>query len=97
MMQISQDAPVEKKEFNICRWFMGDYSSIYVVTCDPVKLHLFKVKGQLYLNIFSGFLHTLQPLTTFENKAHLAVKLIFMHIWDVWYLGDWNLTEYIIK
>jgi hypothetical protein len=76
---------------------MSDYNSVCVATCDLVKPRLFKVQGQLYLNIFPGFLHTLQPLTAFENKVHLAVKLIFMHIRDIWCLGDWNLTEYIIK
>jgi hypothetical protein len=88
---------VDKKEFNIHRWFMFDNTLVSVATCDPVKPRLFKVKGQLYLNIFPGFLHQLQPLTAFENKVHLAVKFIFMHIRDVWCSGDWNLTEYIIK
>jgi hypothetical protein len=76
---------------------MSDYNSVCVVTCNTVKLRLFKVKGQLYLNIFPGFLHTLQPLTAFKNKVHLAVKLIFMHIQDIWCSKDWNLIEYIIK
>jgi hypothetical protein len=96
-IQTSQDAPVEKIEFNIHRWFIADYNCICVATCDPVKPRLFKVKGQVYLNIFPDFPHTLQPLTAFENKVHLAVKLIFMHIRDVWCSGNWNLTEYIIK
>jgi hypothetical protein len=71
---------VDKKEFNIHRWFMFDNTLVSVATCDPVKLRLFKVKSQVYLNIFLGFLHQLQPLTAFENKVHLAVKFIFMHI-----------------
>jgi hypothetical protein len=79
-IQTSQDAPVEKKEFNIYGWFMSNYNSVCMATCDPIKPCLFKVKGQLYLNIFPGFPHALQPLTTFDNKVHLAVKLIFMHI-----------------
>jgi hypothetical protein len=88
---------VDKVEFNIHRWFMLDNTLVSVATCDPVKPCLFKIQGQLYLNIFPGFLHQLQPLTAFENKVHLAVKLIFMHIWDIWCSEDWNLTEYIIK
>jgi hypothetical protein len=85
---------IDKVEFNIHRWFMLDNTLVSVATCDPVKSRLF---SQVYLNIFPGFPHTLQPLTAFKNKVHFAVKLIFMHIQDVWCSGDWNLTEYIIK
>ncbi|PKY61900.1 hypothetical protein RhiirA4_524406, partial [Rhizophagus irregularis] len=53
--------------------------------------------GQLYLNIFPGFLHILRPISTFESVTHQAVKFIFSHIQDIWCSGDWNLTEYIIK
>ncbi|CAB4432117.1 unnamed protein product [Rhizophagus irregularis] len=58
---------------------------------------LTNVNGQLYLNIFPGFPHVLQPLSDFENTTHLAVKFIFSHIRDVWCSGNWDLTEYIIK
>jgi hypothetical protein len=79
---------VDKVEFNIHKWFMLNNTLVSIATCDPVKPRLFKVKGQVYLNIFPGFSHTLQPLTAFENKVHLAVKSIFMHIRDVWCSGD---------
>ena len=73
-----------KTEFCINKWFMNEYSSVCVATCDPKKSRIFKVNGQLYLNIFPGFPHALQPLSDFENKTHLAVKFIFSHIRDVW-------------
>jgi hypothetical protein len=78
---------IDKVEFNIHRWFIFDNALVSVATCDPIKSCLFKIKGQVYLNIFLGFPHTLQPLTAFKNKVHLVVKLIFMHIRDVWYSG----------
>ena len=86
-----------KTEFSINKWFMNEYSSVCVAICDPKKSRIFKVNGQLYLNIFPGFSHALQPLSDFENKTHLAVKFIFSHIRDVWCSGNWDLTEYIIK
>ncbi|GBC31801.1 highly derived D5-like helicase-primase [Rhizophagus irregularis DAOM 181602=DAOM 197198] len=68
-----------------------------LATRDPQKSRIFKLGGQLYLNIFPGFLHILRPISTFESTTHLTVKFIFSHIQDIWYSGDWNLTEYIIK
>ncbi|GBC21524.2 highly derived D5-like helicase-primase [Rhizophagus irregularis DAOM 181602=DAOM 197198] len=76
---------------------MIEYSTVCVATCDPQKSRIFKLGGQLYLNIFPGFLHILRPISTFESTTHLAVKFIFFHIQDIWCSGDWNLTEYIIK
>ncbi|UZO22411.1 uncharacterized protein OCT59_014774 [Rhizophagus irregularis] len=72
-------------------------NTVCVATCDPQKSRIFKLGGQLYLNIFPGFLHILRPISTFESTTHLAVKFIFFHIQDIWCSGDWNLTEYIIK
>jgi hypothetical protein len=93
----SEQGPSQKVEFNINKWFMIEYSTVCVATCDPQKSRIFKLGGQLYLNIFLGFLHILRPISTFESTTHLAVKFIFSHIQDIWCSGDWNLTEYIIK
>ncbi|GET51552.1 highly derived D5-like helicase-primase [Rhizophagus irregularis DAOM 181602=DAOM 197198] len=93
----SEQGPLQKVEFNINKWFMIEYSTVCVATCDPQKSRIFKLGGQLYLNIFPGFLHILCPISTFESTTHLAVKFIFSHIQDIWCSGDWNLTEYIIK
>ncbi|UZO11274.1 uncharacterized protein OCT59_002845 [Rhizophagus irregularis] len=93
----SEQGPSQKVEFNINKWFMIEYSTVCVATCDPQKSRIFKLGGQLYLNIFPGFLHILRPISTFESTTHLAVKFIFSHIQDIWCSGDWNLTEYIIK
>ncbi|CAB4415429.1 unnamed protein product [Rhizophagus irregularis] len=93
----SEQGPSQKVEFNINKWFMIEYSTVCVATCDPQKSRIFMLGGQLYLNIFPGFLHVLRPISTFESITHQAVKFIFSHIWDIWCSGDWNLTEYIIK
>ncbi|GET50943.1 highly derived D5-like helicase-primase [Rhizophagus irregularis DAOM 181602=DAOM 197198] len=93
----SEQGPSQKVEFNINKWFMIEYSTVCVATCDPQKSRIFKLGGQFYLNIFPGFLHILRPISTFESTTHLAVKFIFSHIQDIWCSGDWNLTEYIIK
>ncbi|CAB4442464.1 unnamed protein product [Rhizophagus irregularis] len=93
----SEQGPSQKVEFNINKWFMIEYSTVCVATCDPQKSRIFMLGGQLYLNIFPGFLHILRPISTFESVIHQAVKFIFSHIQDIWYSGDWNLTEYIIK
>ncbi|PKY58671.1 hypothetical protein RhiirA4_480784, partial [Rhizophagus irregularis] len=93
----SEQGPSQKVEFNINKWFMIEYSTVCVATCDPQKSRIFKLGGQLYLNIFPGFLHILRPISTFESVTHQAVKFIFSHIQDIWCSGDWNLTEYIIK
>ncbi|CAB4445052.1 unnamed protein product [Rhizophagus irregularis] len=93
----SEQGPPQKVEFNINKWFMIEYSTVCVATCDPQKSRIFMLGGQLYLNIFPGFLHVLRPISTFESTTHLAVKFIFSHIQDIWCSGDWNLTEYIIK
>ncbi|UZO07687.1 uncharacterized protein OCT59_027963 [Rhizophagus irregularis] len=93
----SEQGPSQKVEFNINKWFMIEYSTVCVATCDPQKSRIFKLGGQLYLNIFPEFLHILRPISTFESTIHLAVKFIFSHIQDIWCSGDWNLTEYIIK
>ncbi|GBC21623.2 highly derived D5-like helicase-primase [Rhizophagus irregularis DAOM 181602=DAOM 197198] len=93
----SEQGLSQKVEFNINKWFMIEYSTVCVATCDPQKSRIFKLGGQLYLNIFPGFLHILRPISTFESTTHLAVKFIFSHIQDIWCSGDWNLTEYIIK
>ncbi|PKY60132.1 hypothetical protein RhiirA4_517404, partial [Rhizophagus irregularis] len=84
-------------ELNINKWFMIEYSTVCVATYDPQKSRIFMLGGQLYLNIFPGFLHVLRPISTFESVTHQAVKFIFSHIQDIWCSGDWNLTEYIIK
>ncbi|GBC44137.2 uncharacterized protein OCT59_014705 [Rhizophagus irregularis] len=62
-----------------------------------VKQPVIPKATNLQVNIFPGFPHTLQTLSDFENRTHLAVKFIFSHIQDVWCSGDWDLTEYIIK
>ncbi|GBC36410.1 highly derived D5-like helicase-primase [Rhizophagus irregularis DAOM 181602=DAOM 197198] len=93
----SEQGPSQKVEFNINKWFMIEYSTVCVATCDPQKSRIFKLGGQLYLNIFPGFLHILRPISNFESTTHQAVKFIFSHIQDIWCSGDWNLTEYIIK
>ncbi|CAB4440345.1 unnamed protein product [Rhizophagus irregularis] len=93
----SEQGPPQKVEFNINKWFMIEYSTVCVATCDPQKSRIFMLGGQLYLNIFPGFLHILRPISTFESVTHQAVKFIFSHIQDIWCSGDWNLTEYIIK
>src|SRR6185369_14184137 len=93
----SEQGPPQKAEFNINKWFMVEYSTVCVATCDPQKSRIFMLGGQLYLNIFPGFLHVLRPISTFETQTHQAVKFIFSHIRDIWCSGDWNLTEYIIK
>ncbi|GBC13769.2 bifunctional DNA primase/polymerase [Rhizophagus irregularis DAOM 181602=DAOM 197198] len=93
----SEQGPSQKVEFNINKWFMIEYSTVCVATCDPQKSRIFKLGGQLYLNIFPGFLHILRPISTFKSTTHQAVKFIFSHIQDIWCSGDWNLTEYIIK
>ncbi|GBC06397.1 hypothetical protein RclHR1_06800001 [Rhizophagus clarus] len=95
--QSNSEHPPTKTEFNIAKWFIYDNSSTCVATCDPVKQRIYKIQGQLYLNIFPGFLHQLRPLTDFSANIHQAVKIIFTHIRDVWCSGDWNVTEYIIK
>ncbi|GBC22326.2 hypothetical protein GLOIN_2v1880406 [Rhizophagus irregularis DAOM 181602=DAOM 197198] len=85
-------------EFNIYKWFMVENTDVCNATCDPHKQRIFRsLTGQLYLNIFLGFLHVLHLISTFESTIHLAVKFIFSHIQDIWCSGDWNLTEYIIK
>ncbi|PKK56914.1 hypothetical protein RhiirC2_721561 [Rhizophagus irregularis] len=33
------------------------------------------------------FLHVLRPIFTFETQTHLAIKMIFSHIQDIWYSG----------
>ncbi|PKK60035.1 hypothetical protein RhiirC2_819518 [Rhizophagus irregularis] len=77
---------------------MVENTDVCNATCDPHKQRIFRsLTGQLYLNIFPGFLHVLRPISTFESTIHLAVKFIFSHIQDIWCSGDWNLTEYIIK
>ncbi|GET57713.1 hypothetical protein GLOIN_2v1880406 [Rhizophagus irregularis DAOM 181602=DAOM 197198] len=92
------DRPSQKTEFNIYKWFMVENTDVCNATCDPHKQRIFRsLTGQLYLNIFPGFLHVLRPISTFESTIHLAVKFIFSHIQDIWCSGDWNLTEYIIK
>ncbi|CAB4441332.1 unnamed protein product [Rhizophagus irregularis] len=94
----SEQGPSQKTEFNIYKWFMIENTNVCKATCDPHKQRIFKsLTGQLYLNIFPGFLHILRPISTFESTTHLAVKFIFSHIQDIWCSGDWNLTEYIIK
>ncbi|CAB4405707.1 unnamed protein product [Rhizophagus irregularis] len=93
-----EQGPPQKVEFNINKWFMIEYSTVCIATCDPLKQRIFRSStGQLYLNIFPGFLHDLRPISTFESVIHQAVKFIFSHIRDIWCSGDWNLTEYIIK
>ncbi|CAB4437537.1 unnamed protein product [Rhizophagus irregularis] len=93
-----EQGPPQKVEFNINKWFMIEYSTVCIATCDPHKQRIFRSStGQLYLNIFPGFLHDLRPISTFESVIHQAVKFIFSHIRDIWCSGDWNLTEYIIK
>ncbi|CAB4418773.1 unnamed protein product [Rhizophagus irregularis] len=94
----SEQGPSQKTEFNIYKWFMVENIDVCIATCDPHKQRIFKSStGQLYLNIFPGFLHILRLISTFESTTHLAVKFIFSHIQDIWCSGDWNLTEYIIK
>ncbi|PKY60692.1 hypothetical protein RhiirA4_484667 [Rhizophagus irregularis] len=94
----SEQGPSQKTEFNIYKWFMVENTDVCIATCDPHKQRIFKSStGQLYLNIFPGFLHDLRPISTFESVIHQAVKFIFSHIRDIWCSGDWNLTEYIIK
>ncbi|PKB93973.1 hypothetical protein RhiirA5_404924, partial [Rhizophagus irregularis] len=93
-----EQGPSQKTEFNIYKWFMVENTDVCNATCDPHKQRIFRsLTGQLYLNIFPGFLHVLRPISTFESTIHLAVKFIFSHIRDIWCSGDWNLTEYIIK
>ncbi|GET66181.1 highly derived D5-like helicase-primase [Rhizophagus irregularis DAOM 181602=DAOM 197198] len=93
-----EQGPSQKTEFNIYKWFMVENTDVCNATCDPHKQRIFRsLTGQLYLNIFPGFLHVLHPISTFESTIHLAVKFIFSHIQDIWCSGDWNLTEYIIK
>ncbi|GET63393.1 highly derived D5-like helicase-primase [Rhizophagus irregularis DAOM 181602=DAOM 197198] len=93
-----EQGPSQKTEFNIYKWFMVENTDVCNATCDPHKQQIFRsLTGQLYLNIFPGFLHVLRPISTFESTIHLAVKFIFSHIQDIWCSGDWNLTEYIIK
>ncbi|CAB4441463.1 unnamed protein product [Rhizophagus irregularis] len=93
-----EQGPSQKTEFNIYKWFMVENNNVCIATCDPHKQRIFKSStGQLYLNIFSGFLHILRLISTFESVIHQAVKFIFSHIQDIWCSGDWNLTEYIIK
>ncbi|GET58440.1 hypothetical protein GLOIN_2v1880406 [Rhizophagus irregularis DAOM 181602=DAOM 197198] len=92
-----EQGPSQKTEFNIYKWFMVENTDVCNATCDPHKQRIFRsLTGQLYLNIFPGFLHVLRPISTFESTIHLAVKFI-SHIQDIWCSGDWNLTEYIIK
>ncbi|EXX66926.1 uncharacterized protein OCT59_023302 [Rhizophagus irregularis] len=93
----SEQGPSQKVEFNINKWFMVKYSTVCVATCNLQKSRIFKLGGQLYLNIFLGFLHILRPISTFESITHQAVKFIFFHVQDIWYSGDWNFTEYIIN
>ncbi|GBC08664.1 hypothetical protein RclHR1_00830015 [Rhizophagus clarus] len=95
--QSNSEQPLTKTEFNIAKWFIYDNSLTCVATCDPAKQRIYKIQGQLYLNIFPGFLHQLRPLADFSANIHQAIKIIFTHIWDVWCSGDWNVTEYIIK
>ncbi|GBC17055.2 hypothetical protein GLOIN_2v1880406 [Rhizophagus irregularis DAOM 181602=DAOM 197198] len=93
-----KQGPSQKTEFNIYKWFMVENTDVCIATCDPHKQRIFRsLTGQLYLNIFSGFLHVLRPISTFESTIHLAVKFIFSYIQDIWCSGDWNLTEYIFK
>ncbi|EXX64501.1 highly derived D5-like helicase-primase [Rhizophagus irregularis DAOM 181602=DAOM 197198] len=93
-----EQGPSQKTEFNIYKWFMVENTDVCNATCDSHKQRIFRsLTGQLYLNIFPGFLHVLRPISTFESTIHLAVKFIFSHIRDIWCSGDWNLTEYIIK
>ncbi|GBC33503.2 highly derived D5-like helicase-primase [Rhizophagus irregularis DAOM 181602=DAOM 197198] len=93
-----EQGPSQKTEFNIYKWFMVENTDVCNATCDPHKQRIFRsLTGQLYLNIFPGFLHVLRPISTFESTIHLAVKFIFSHIQEIWCSGDWNLTEYIIK
>ncbi|GBC39256.2 highly derived D5-like helicase-primase [Rhizophagus irregularis DAOM 181602=DAOM 197198] len=73
------------------------YTQSEQATYDPQKSRIFKLGGQLYLNIFPGFLYVLRPISTFESTTHQAVKFIFFHIQNIWCSGNWNLTEYIIK
>src|SRR2546430_544133 len=87
----------EKIKFDISNWFMCENDIVCVANCDPVKPRLYEVKGQIYLNIFPGFMHIPQELSEFSAEEHASVKLIFVHIRDIWCSGNWELTEYIIK
>jgi hypothetical protein len=87
----------EKTEFDISRWFLRENNVVCVSDCNPSKARLYRVKRQLYLNIFPGFLHISQELSEFSKEAHTGVKTIFAHIRDTWCSGNWELTEYIIK
>ncbi|GBC21922.2 hypothetical protein GLOIN_2v1880406 [Rhizophagus irregularis DAOM 181602=DAOM 197198] len=80
-----EQGPSQKTEFNIYKWFMVENTDVCNATCDPHKQRIFRsLTGQLYLNIFPGFLHVLRPISTFESTIHLAVKFIFSHIQDIW-------------
>ena len=96
-MHSDPDQPPMKVEFNIAKWFIYENSITCVATCNLARPRLYKRQGQIYLNIFPGFLHQLLPLANFSANTHRAVKFIFTHIRDIWCSGDWNLTEYIIK
>ncbi|GBB99449.1 hypothetical protein RclHR1_35220001 [Rhizophagus clarus] len=95
--QSNPEQPPTKIKFNIATWFIYNNSLTCVATCDPAKQRIYKIQGQLYLNIFSGFLHLLCPLADFSANIYQAIKIIFTHIWIIWCSGDWNVTEYIIK
>ncbi|GBB94801.1 hypothetical protein RclHR1_24160002 [Rhizophagus clarus] len=95
--QSNPEQPSTKIKFNIATWYIYDNSLICVTTCDPAKQRIYKIQGQLYLNIFPGFLYLLHPLADFSANIHQAIKMIFTHIRNIWCSGDWNVTEYIIK
>jgi hypothetical protein len=86
-----------KEEFNLSRWFFFDCILVYVADCDPAKPRLYKIKGQRYINIFPGFMHSPQSLSEYNAKEHACAKIMFIHIRDIWCSGNWELTEYIIK
>ena len=93
----NSEAQPERVEFDISKWFLKENGIICVAQCDLSKPRMYKVKGQQYVNIFSGFLHIPQELSEFSAKELEDTKLFFIHIRDIWCSGNWELTEYIIK
>ena len=85
MPSTNPDEKLIKEEFNLSKWFFFDSNLVYISDCDPAKPRLYKIKGQWYVNIFPGFMHSSQSLSEYNAKEYAKARLIFKHIRDIWY------------
>ena len=77
-------------------WFKGEYSEMYRQVIDLNMPPIYDVKGQLYVNLFQGFLYKTPKIESdFHHIARQGVDAIWNHIYEVWASKNKKVFKYL--